>query len=1044
MDYIADNPYRILGVFANDPIRVRTANIARIRAFAKVGKECQFEADFINLLGPVRRDEESVARAISQLSVEDDAELYALFWIHHQPNLDTSAKAGIDIIRSGAGDTSYGCLVNGFVGALLAGNPCLSTEYAIKIFDAEDLNPSAITRALNVLENSAYVSSTSTVCKWWKPFKDAYASYDGCDCSLPVVRQYFNNVAIQSIYGYSRNGVISKCSSFPEVGRVRKEVSPIIEVAVETSNMQDGKPNAESQLALSEYADRMITKVQDLYNATRFWEARYVENIIDFIRAILVYAYSSKVRNKGEEFIANLEEDAKCLAPREMEAQSNGIREAIDAFCEKPDEIASANDLLHECLPFLKEIRKALGKDNVYYQTISARIVDNAVYACSEDFNALMQEHLNGMISDSTFSDALKSACQLCVDLNVLEISDLRILQKLESLSEKVMEQIGKLPSLRNRSFTPTISLLSDREILDNCVDYNSLKSFILDNPSSACIPEAKKRLWAIEDKALPLLGTSVPAYIKALFAYKATYPQSHNETRILSELNNFLLGRQYVGTIDDYNRMLSIWPDHPRANVIRGRIEYVTFKSCSTISDWEKYLQSFPDGIYRKEANEAIEAEHRKIELAQFQRCKTISDYKFFVIKYPQSPYKEEALRKIEDFDYRNAISTGNHQEYYKKHPGGRYVAELKKIDEDKADDKAFKQCVKEADYVKYLEKFPNGNHRTEVLAQIKKFKSHRMKRIISVVAVLAILIAVIVVLTNQKLSATSKDTHATDDESGLTITDTIIYGITNWQKAGYSHKPESFINLSYKKVFELYDAMKACGHHVGTLQQFIDEFTEAGEAGYANRSAVYNTFQEVGANLGSSYEQFMDWLLSEDGKQVSDIMADIQVPNQKNVDEEDNYQWDGELPSDRMEREMREAAANNRLITGARPYESQLGPAVSGDNYIKIKTSEGSDYIVLVKFADDGSHADHVYIRGGDTAKIYLPDGRYRIYFYSGMGWDPEKRKGHLRGGFMYAESLRKDKPLDLYSQYCEYTLYPVHDGNLNLKKATASEAF
>jgi hypothetical protein len=36
---ILQNPYRLLGVFANDPLRVRIANTAKIRAFSKIEKK---------------------------------------------------------------------------------------------------------------------------------------------------------------------------------------------------------------------------------------------------------------------------------------------------------------------------------------------------------------------------------------------------------------------------------------------------------------------------------------------------------------------------------------------------------------------------------------------------------------------------------------------------------------------------------------------------------------------------------------------------------------------------------------------------------------------------------------------------------------------------------------------------------------------------------------------------------------------------------------------------------------------------------------------
>ncbi len=42
---ISQNPYRLLGVFANEPLKVRTANTAKMRAFFKIGKYVFFISD---------------------------------------------------------------------------------------------------------------------------------------------------------------------------------------------------------------------------------------------------------------------------------------------------------------------------------------------------------------------------------------------------------------------------------------------------------------------------------------------------------------------------------------------------------------------------------------------------------------------------------------------------------------------------------------------------------------------------------------------------------------------------------------------------------------------------------------------------------------------------------------------------------------------------------------------------------------------------------------------------------------------------------------
>ena len=133
-----------------------------------------------------------------------------------------------------------------------------------------------------------------------------------------------------------------------------------------------------------------------------------------------------------------------------------------------------------------------------------------------------------------------------------------------------------------------------------------------------------------------------------------------------------------------------------------------------------------------------------------------------------------------------------------------------------------------------------------------------------------------------------------------------------------------------------------------------------------------------------------------------------------------------------------------DNRLKTGSKPYSSEYGKSKTGDNYLYFRTSVGCDYVVIVKKYSTGKVVNHVYIRGGDSSRIYVPNGTYSIYFYSGKGWNPHKEKGNVIGGFVSEESLQKDEPVTLEYQNCEYTLYPVQNGNLTLKSTNETDAF
>ena len=150
MNSISHNPFRVLGVFANDPLKVRTANISRIRAFNKVGKGCEFDSDFKDIFGPVDHTEQAIEQAISQLSSDADVEFYSCLWIHRTPQLDLKAKAPIDIIQSGIGRNDKADIINVLVGATLADNYKLAAEYLVLLFECDDAPQESIKEKLIV------------------------------------------------------------------------------------------------------------------------------------------------------------------------------------------------------------------------------------------------------------------------------------------------------------------------------------------------------------------------------------------------------------------------------------------------------------------------------------------------------------------------------------------------------------------------------------------------------------------------------------------------------------------------------------------------------------------------------------------------------------------------------------------------------------------------------------------------------------------------------------------------------------------------------
>jgi hypothetical protein len=140
------------------------------------------------------------------------------------------------------------------------------------------------------------------------------------------------------------------------------------------------------------------------------------------------------------------------------------------------------------------------------------------------------------------------------------------------------------------------------------------------------------------------------------------------------------------------------------------------------------------------------------------------------------------------------------------------------------------------------------------------------------------------------------------------------------------------------------------------------------------------------------------------------------------------------------------------NSLRTGATPYSNCYGSSNYCSGYscsqIKVKTSSGSDVLVTVK-NNYGKVVRHAYIKAGNSFTFDVADGRYQVFFYSGKGWNPNKKMtsstcDYLLGGFVSNEDVTKDNYISLYGQIMTYELIMQVNGNFNTKPSSKSEAF
>lgn len=127
-----------------------------------------------------------------------------------------------------------------------------------------------------------------------------------------------------------------------------------------------------------------------------------------------------------------------------------------------------------------------------------------------------------------------------------------------------------------------------------------------------------------------------------------------------------------------------------------------------------------------------------------------------------------------------------------------------------------------------------------------------------------------------------------------------------------------------------------------------------------------------------------------------------------------------------------MVEKYHDNSLQTGATPYATCYGKnrpcSEAGCSKIIIRASADRDVVASIKEGD--TFVRHAYVKQGSKYTFEVPAGTYEPFFYSGNGWNPDRKMkdancGRLAGGFVLNENYVKDKPVKLENKTIMYDL-------------------
>ena len=405
MDFITQNPYRVLGVFANAPLKVRTANIAKIRALNKFGKACEFESDFVDLFGKIDRSDEALDNAIDQLANEVEAKCFQLFWLHRTKKDELSHELDTDSICDGAEiNKAVLALYNKQYEDAAIAYACIFEKdiYTVRLFDEEmfwrneeefDVVSKRFIEYLIKIDNSLEPGIQDYSGFFWQ-----FKQYQLHETFLKSLYEAYRQIAIRRLEQIiSPNFIISPIST--KYRKVLWISKPSIDIINEYSTCEYFRNQIssykETKCIFDKFASYLIDFCEKTYQNSKYWHQEDIYDLVFFVEdKIQGFIYQQETSERFHIFYKALIHRARLLtSSKEVIEEVKTIREEIKQFNYRQTEVGNSLTLVNNCVRPLITIKEKLGKDNIYYQYISSMIAEEAIHGCEVELVNVRQKH---------------------------------------------------------------------------------------------------------------------------------------------------------------------------------------------------------------------------------------------------------------------------------------------------------------------------------------------------------------------------------------------------------------------------------------------------------------------------------------------------------------------------------------------------------------------------------------------------------------------------------------------------------------------------
>lgn len=402
MDIISSNPYRLLGIYSNSPVKNRIANANKLKAYQKVGKSVDFPLDLLNLIPAPVRTVESIEHANGCINLPYDQLKHALFWFIKVSSIDEIA-----LVYLQNGDTerakklfekkeTFSSLINLGVLALIQNDKATAIRAITKVIHNDDYRASFV----EAVCGGTYQLSEDELARLFIDELLVEFSFQ------ELMQLYLDNGVVKADNGYLKDKAVGE---------------PIVIINAEIAKAKNVKNNDadaqyEAGIILSNKTRVPLGTIKSLLGTNDIQYQTVADNLakqilqcgINYynnseepdsaIKAMPLQEYALQIavgtltKDRCKKNVDILQKIVAELPPKKIWEDDKKIKQELQLFSDCGKSIMATINLLQNCKKAILNIESKLGANNVYFIEISNLLLEMALQEIIREVNEIQRK----------------------------------------------------------------------------------------------------------------------------------------------------------------------------------------------------------------------------------------------------------------------------------------------------------------------------------------------------------------------------------------------------------------------------------------------------------------------------------------------------------------------------------------------------------------------------------------------------------------------------------------------------------------------------